>query len=456
MTAATGSPPPAPSSPDPAEILKSRAYLALLVIGAVVGVFVATVAYYFLYLVGKAQEGLFTDLPKDLGFHGEPLWWPLPWVVASGVVVALTIRYLPGTSGHEPSDGFKAGGQVAPIDLFGIILAAFATLAGGLVLGPEAPLIAIGNGLGVWAVHLIRRGQSPQAVLVIGAAGSFAALATLLGNPIIGAFLLMEAIGLGGQLMEVILLPGLLAAGVGALIFVGFDDLTGFGTFSLAITRVPHAGPPTGAEFLWAVVIGVVCGVGAVGIFKGARLLKGVVEGRRLALTPVVGLAVGGLAVAFQAATGHSSSEVLFSGQNQLPGFIHHAATWTVGALVLVVVCKGLGYGLSLSSFRGGPVFPSLFLGAAVGIVFSHLPGLGMIDGAAIGMGAAMAAAVRLPLSSVLLTLVFFASDAAALTPVVIVGVVASYITAVQLTPSSASTAAAPGSQPPQTPGRRP
>ncbi len=97
----------------------------------------------------------------------------------------------------------------------------------------------------------------------------------------------------------------------------------------------------------------------------------------------MVGLAVAGLAIAFAEATGRSSSEVLFSGQSQLPQLIQTAAGWSVGALVLLVVCKGLAYGLSLSSFRGGPVFPALFIGAAGGIALSHAPGLPMIAGSA-------------------------------------------------------------------------
>ncbi len=77
------------------------------------------------------------------------------------------------------------------------MLAAFATLSLGVVLGPEAPLIAIGSGLGVLAIHLLKRDAPPMAVVVVGVAGSFAAISTLLGSPIVGAFLLMEAAGLG-------------------------------------------------------------------------------------------------------------------------------------------------------------------------------------------------------------------------------------------------------------------
>src|SRR5436853_203254 len=82
-------------------------------------------------------------------------------------------------------------------------------------------LCAIGSGMGVLAVHLIKRDAPEMASLVIGAAGSFAAIATLLGSPIAGAFLMMEAGGLGGPLMGMVLVPGLLAAGIGSLIYIG-------------------------------------------------------------------------------------------------------------------------------------------------------------------------------------------------------------------------------------------
>jgi H+/Cl- antiporter ClcA len=422
---------------DPTKLLRSRSYLALLVLGAVIGAPVAAVAYFFLEAVGKVQTAIFTDLPGNLGFHGEPLWWPLPWLVLSGFLVALAIRYLPGTGGHEPSGGFQAGGPVAPIDLFGVVAAAFATLSLGVVLGPEAPLIAIGSGLGVLAVHLVKRDAPAMAAVVIGGAGSFAAIATLLGNPLVGAFLLMEIIGLGGPTMEMVLLPGLLAAGVGSLIFVGLDDLTGFGNFSLIIPHIPHVGSPTGAEFLWAIVIGVAGAVLATNVFRVARVLQPVVAPRRLMLTPVAGLAVAGLAIGFQAGTGRSSSDVLFSGQSELPTLVQNAAGWTVGALVLLLVCKAVAYSISLSGFRGGPIFPAMFIGAAGGIALSHFPGLPMIAGAALGIGAMTAGALKLPMTAVLLPSLLFASDALALMPVVIVAVVVAYVTAVWISPAS-------------------
>ena len=70
-----------------------------------------------------------------------------------------------------------------------------------------------------------------MASAVIGAAGSFAAISTLLGLASSGAFLMMEVAGIGAML-GVVLAPGLLAAGVGSLIFIGLDNWTGLGTFS--------------------------------------------------------------------------------------------------------------------------------------------------------------------------------------------------------------------------------
>lgn len=416
----------------------------MLIFGAVLGIPVATVAYLFLKLVAEAQQFLFTSLPADLGFQGEPVWWPLPLLGLSGLLVALTIRYLPGTAGHEPAEGFKPAGAVRPIDLPGIVIAAFATLSVGVVLGPEAPLIAIGSGLGILAIHLIKKDAPTQAVLVVGAAASFAAISTLLGSPLAGAFLLMEASGLGGAMMGVLLVPGLLAAGMGSLIFLGLDGLTGFGTFSLAIPDIPAFTTPTGAEFLWAIGIGLAAALVGGGIRWMALALQPIVARRRTVVTPLAGIAIGVLAVVFAEGSGRSSSEVLFSGQSALPSLIENAADWTAGALVLLIVCKGLAYGASLSAFRGGPTFPGMFIGAAGGIALSHLPGLPMIAGAAMGMGAMLVVMLGLPLTSVLLTAIFLPADALALTPLVIVAVVVAYVASARLGPAREPASPAP------------
>jgi H+/Cl- antiporter ClcA len=431
--------------PDPLAILRSRSYLGLLVLAAIIGVPVSAVAYFFLALVSKLQGWIFTSLPDGLGFHGEPLWWPVLPLVLAGVLVAATIRYLPGTGGHSPADGFKAGeGAPTPAELPGVALAALATLSLGVVLGPEAPLIAIGGGLGVIAVRLVKRDAPARTSAVVAAAGSFAAISTLLGSPLLGAFLLMEASGLAGATLELVLVPGLLAAGVGSLIFLGLDAWTGLGTFSLAIPNLPHVGTPDIAEFGWALAIGLLAALFGSGIRWLALLLRPHVERRIMLLTPVAGLAIAGLAIAFAAATGKSSSEVLFSGQSALGPLITHSAGYTVGALVLLLACKGLAYSTSLSSFRGGPVFPSMFLGAAGGMALSHFAGLPLVTGVAMGIGAMCAVMLRLPMTSLLLATLLLSSDGLAVMPLVIVAVVVAYVASARLAPAPAPPAEGP------------
>lgn len=431
--------PPSEAPLDPTMLLQSPQYIALMMMGAIAGVPVAAVTYFFLHLVGEVQQYVFTTLPDDLGFDGQPAWWPIPPLVVSGLLVALAITRLPGEAGHKPAEGFKAGGSVPPIDLFGIAAASFATLSLGVVLGPEAPLIAIGSGLGVLAVRLLKKHAPEMAVTVVAAAGSFAAISTLLGSPLAGAFLLMEAAGLGGAMTSVVLVPGLLAAGVGALIYVGLDTWTGFGTFSLAIPDLPVVSAPTVGQFLWAVLIGLLgAGVGA-SITRLALYFQPIVERRMVLLMPVVGLTIGLITYVFVVATDRPSDNVLFSGQDQLGPLIDGAAGWSVGALLLLIVCKSVAYGAALTSFRGGPVFPAIFIGAAGGIALSHLPGLPVITGVAMGMGAMTVAMLGLPLVAVLLVSLFLQADGLHLTPLVIVAVAVSYVASARLRPAAAT-----------------
>ncbi|MEW2507932.1 chloride channel protein [Amycolatopsis sp. NPDC047767] len=436
----TAAPPPAggsaaaPAQTGAAAQLRSRAYVRLLVLAALIGVPISAAAYFFLQFVGAVQEWLYADLPRAWGFAGPPLWWPVPWLALCGVLVALAVRYLPGAGGHAPIGGIESGQQPTPVDLPGVLLAALATLGLGAVLGPEAPLIALGAGLGVGATRLVRPHAPQQEVAVVAATGSFAAISALLGSPIIGAFLLMEASGLGGATMGLVLLPGLLAAGVGTLLFIGLDSLTGLGPASLALPQLPPFAHPDVAQFGWALVIGVAAALLGTGVRRLALLLKPHIDRNIMLMTPVAGLAVAGLAIAYTA-TGGTLSDVLFSGESSLPALLENSADYTVPGLVLLLACKSLAYGVSLSAFRGGPVFPSMFLGAAGGIALSHLPGLPLVAGVAMGMGAMCVVLLRLPLTSVLLATLLLSSDGLAVMPLVIVAVVVAHVLAAWLAP---------------------
>ena len=70
--------------PDPLAPLRSRSYLALLALAAIIGVPVSAAAFGFLALVNKLQGWIYTSLPRGLGFHATPVWWPIPLLAISG------------------------------------------------------------------------------------------------------------------------------------------------------------------------------------------------------------------------------------------------------------------------------------------------------------------------------------------------------------------------------------
>src|SRR5204862_5918127 len=142
----------------------------------------------------------------DLGYDGTPTWWSLPVLAIAGILTALAIVRLPGTGGHIPADGLSAS-PIQPIELSGVALAGIASIALGAVVGPEAPLIAIGGGLGILSIRLLRPAAPPQATEVIGAAGTFAAVACLFGSPLTAAVMLIEAPGLGRPKLKLVLVP---------------------------------------------------------------------------------------------------------------------------------------------------------------------------------------------------------------------------------------------------------
>ena len=422
-------PPAGQPAPDPVAIIRSRPYLLALVLAAVLGAPISAVAYGFLALVDAAQQFVFVDLPQDVFTGAAPAWWPVPWLVLCGLLTGATIRYLPGNGGHSPAFGFTTGGG-PPVDkeLPAVILAALATLSLGAVLGPEAPLIAIGGGLGALTVHLLKKDAPPMALTIMASAGSFAAISTLFGSPILGAFLIMEAAGVGGMTLSLVALPGLLASGVGALVFVGLDNWTGLGSFSLALTSVPPAVGPTVATMAWAVAMGVVGALLGWLIRWLGLSLRPLVHVNRVLVTAGLGLLIGLTAMAYQIISDNSFTEVLFSGQDALPALVDHAADYSLGVLVLLAVCKTLVYGMSLSAFRGGPVFPAMFIGAVLGIAASNLPGMSLAPAIAMGIAAMCAAMLRLPMTSTLLATLLLGADGVSVTPQVVVAVVVAFV----------------------------
>ncbi len=373
------------------------AYLRLVGLGAVIGIPAALLAAVFLALVHDLEHWLWDDLPSSLGYTSPPWYLVIGLPVVGACIVLVARRFLPGDGGHPPLEGI-GGGAVPVVNGPGIALAALGTLSFGAVLGPEAPLIALGAVVGGVVTLFARVDEKGEGVLAT--AGSFSAISALFGGPIVGGMMLVEGgLGMGSALLP-ILLPGFVAAAIGYVLFIGLGDWGGLSAQGLAVPSLP---PYTGTH-IYDLIVGVAVGVVAAVIVAVVRRAAGELTGegpRRLGM-PVL-LIGGGLAVGLVAQIadwlGADSQDVLFSGQAGVPD----EATASAKILVILLVGKALGYGVSLGcGFRGGPVFPAIFLGIAVA-EFAHAwfdvsPTLAV----AVGSAAGMAAGTRLLITSTL------------------------------------------------------
>ncbi|MFD3535264.1 chloride channel protein [Streptomyces sp. NPDC058664] len=408
------------------DLLRMPAYRKVLVFSALIGVPVSLAAFWFLVGLHELEHVMWADLPEALGRDSPPAWWPLPLLAVAGVVVGLVVTRLPGAGGHVPASGLHAGGASAAA-LPGVVIAAAASLPLGAVLGPEAPLIALGGGLALLFRTLVRAPATPESTALLGAAGAAAAIAAIFGNPLVAAVLLIEVAGVGGPQLFVVMLPALLSSGVGAVVFTGFGRWTGLETGELSV-HFPTAPPRLDVgDVGWSILLA--AGIGALThlVVIGGRLTAAYVAASPFVRTVICAVAAGGCAALYAVVTGRNPVDVASSGQATLAGLAADPHAWGVGALLAVLLFKSAAYALCLGSLRGGLVFPVLFLGAAAGVLLSPLPGFGVIPAAAAGMAAAAAAAMRLPVSSAALVVLVLGN--AETVPVVILAAVTSFVT---------------------------
>jgi H+/Cl- antiporter ClcA len=414
--------------------------LRLVLLGAAIGIPAALAAIAFFTVVHYLEQLIWHALPTALG-EASPPWYLVVFLpVVGAAIVAIARLTLPGDGGRSPLAGMSHG--ATPVRYVpGIVVAALGTLGFGLVLGPEAPVMAVGSAVGLGITSIVRSDAREQGILSM--AGIFSAISTLFGGPLVAGVMLTEGgISMGAVLIPV-LLPGFVAAAVGYLVFLGVGPYTGAPAPGLQVPDLPAYVGTSVPDLIIAIVVGVVTAALIVAINRAAKRVAALQDGRqgdgRVGLVAALllgGLAVGALA---QLATvfGVAPDDVLFSGQASIPALVSESS---LIALVVLVIAKAAAYAVSLATgFRGGPIFPAVFLGVNVAAFAVELFGTSPTFAIAIGCAAGMAAQTRLVVTSMLFAALLVGSGGFDAIAGAVFATVASWLTVQALDPPAAA-----------------
>lgn len=330
-----------------------------------IGVVSALLLWGLEWTAEHLQHLLWTDLTAAIGVDPASPWWIITVLTLTGLTVGAVVQFMPGHAGQD-SATVELVSPVQPIHaLPGIAIALLLGLVGGVSLGPESPIIAINTAI---VVALLARMMpsfgTPLAVLVTAAA----TVGAMFGTPVAAALVftgLVAAAKEGGALWDRLFLP-LAAASSAALVM----QLLGGQSFALNLPQ-PESFSPIGV--LWAIVVGVAAA--AVGVLC-ALVFPLLHRTFRLLRRPILYTAAGGLLLGVLGAV--AGPLVLFKGLSESAELIAGRESSTVLGLIALAGAKALSLLIAgASGFRGGRVFPAVFIGIALGLAgWALLPDL--------------------------------------------------------------------------------
>ncbi|MGW2961150.1 ion channel protein [Streptomyces sp. NPDC001220] len=334
----------------------ARALLPLIVPALVVGVGSSLLYLVVSSLAERLQHVLWNNLPDALGIGRYSVLWMLVMLTATGVAVGLVVWKVPGHAGPDPATLGLEAVALPPVVLPGLLLATVLMLAGGPSLGPENPIIAVNVGLALWLGRLAMP-RMPGSLWP--ALADAATLGALFGTPVAAALVISEALAgkpLKGALWDNLFGP-LMAAGAGAM------------TTALVARPALDLGLPAVGRLRWpdlpaALVIAPVAALLGMLAVYALPYVHGAF--RRLG-HPMVALPAGGLVLGLLGALGGHLT--LFKGLAEVAELAKNPAGWSAGQYAVMTVVKLAALLVAAAcGFRGGRIFPSVFIGAALGL----------------------------------------------------------------------------------------
>ncbi|TPW95461.1 ion channel protein, partial [Schumannella luteola] len=168
-----------------------RALLLLALPALAVGVGSALTLWVLDVASDALGELLWTIVPDAVGVANGSPWWTIAVLTATGLLVGLTLRFVPGHGGADSATTEFDSPPPPATAVPSIAIAVVLGLAGGVSLGPENPIIAINGALAVAAFARVSRLVPQRLAVTLAVAGTIGAL---FGTPVAAALVLTGAV----------------------------------------------------------------------------------------------------------------------------------------------------------------------------------------------------------------------------------------------------------------------
>ncbi|EIH5799155.1 ion channel protein [Escherichia coli] len=340
---------------------RARTMLLLSLPAVAIGIASSLILIVVMKIASVLQNLLWQRLPGTLGIAQDSPLWIIGVLTLTGIAVGLVIRFSQGHAGPDPVCEPLIGAPVPPSALPGLIVALILGLAGGVSLGPEHPIMTVNIALAVAIGARLLPRVNRMEWTILASAGTIGAL---FGTPVAAALIFSQTLNGSSEvpLWDRLFAP-LMAAAAGALT----TGLFFHPHFSLPIA---HYGQMEMTDILsGAIVAAIAIAAGMVAVWCLPRLHAMMHQMKN----PVLVLGIGGFILGILGVIGGPVS--LFKGLDEMQQMVANQAFSTSDYFLLAVIKLAALVVAAASGFRGGRIFPAVFVGVALGLMLhEHVP----------------------------------------------------------------------------------
>ncbi|HCR7364615.1 TPA: ion channel protein [Shigella flexneri] len=340
---------------------RARTMLLLSLPAVAIGIASSLILIVVMKIASVLQNLLWQRLPGTLGIAQDSPLWIIGVLTLTGIAVGLVIRFSQGHAGPDPACEPLIGAPVPPSALPRLIVALILGLAGGVSLGPEHPIMTVNIALAVAIGARLLPRVNRMEWTILASAGTIGAL---FGTPVAAALIFSQTLNGSSEVpLWDRLFPPLMAAAAGALT----TGLFFHPHFSLPIA---HYGQMEMTDILsGAIVAAIAIAAGMVAVWCLPRLHAMMNQMKN----PVLVLGIGGFILGILGVIGGPVS--LFKGLDEMQQMVANQAFSTSDYFLLAVIKLAALVVAAASGFRGGRIFPAVFVGVALGLMLhEHVP----------------------------------------------------------------------------------